>query len=73
MTSKANELLKAAFMLSPSEREDRADCLWASLENTDPYADMSEDELIAELDRRANELKADPASGVPWNEVQNKR
>ncbi len=27
---------------------------------------MSEDEFIAELDRRSAELKADPAAGIPW-------
>jgi putative addiction module component (TIGR02574 family) len=73
MTTRVTELLTAALTLSPTEREELADCLWASLEAPDTFAGMTEDELIAELDRRAAELKADPSQGVAWDEVRNMR
>jgi putative addiction module component (TIGR02574 family) len=66
-------LLTAALALAPAEREELADSLWASLDPSDAYAGMTEDELVAELDRRAAELKADPTQGIPWDEVRNQR
>jgi putative addiction module component (TIGR02574 family) len=71
MTQKVSELLSSALRLSPSERQDLADSLWASLDQDDPYAGMTEDEFIAELDLRSAELQADPTAGMPWDEVRN--
>jgi putative addiction module component (TIGR02574 family) len=71
MTAKVSELLTSALALSPAEREELADCLWSSLDPTDALAILTEDEWVAELDRRAAELKANLSLGVPWNEVQN--
>jgi putative addiction module component (TIGR02574 family) len=70
MTPKVTELLAAALALSPAEREELADCLWASLDPPDAFADMTEEQFVAELDRRAAELKSDPSVGVPWEEVR---
>jgi len=73
MTQKVTELLASALELSPDEREELADCLWASVEMPDEHAGMSEEEFVAELERRARELKADQRLGVPWEEVKNRR
>jgi putative addiction module component (TIGR02574 family) len=73
MSPKVTELLTSALELSPAEREELADCLWSSLDPPDAVADRTEDEWVAELDRRAAELKADPSQGVPWDEVRNMR
>ena len=69
MTQKESEPLTSALVLSPSEREELADCLWDSLETTDACAGMTEAEFVAKLHRRA----ADPSLGVPWDEVRNMR
>jgi putative addiction module component (TIGR02574 family) len=73
VTSKVTELLQSALLLSPPEREELADCLWASLDPPDGFADMTEEELVAELNRRAAELKADPGVGESWDEIRNVR
>jgi putative addiction module component (TIGR02574 family) len=73
MTPKVTELLTSALALSPAEREELADCLWSSLDPPDAFADMTEDEWVAELNRRAAELKADPSLGVSWDEVRDMR
>jgi putative addiction module component (TIGR02574 family) len=73
MTPQLTNLLTSALALSPAERKELADCLWASLDPPDAFAGMTEDELVAELDRRAAELKADPGQGVAWDEVRNMR
>jgi putative addiction module component (TIGR02574 family) len=65
------ELLKSALTLPPAEREELADSLWTSLDPSKDYAGMTEGEFIAELNRRAAELKAEPSQGVPWDDVQN--
>jgi putative addiction module component (TIGR02574 family) len=73
MTQKVTELLTSAMLLSPAEREELADHLWASLDPVDALAGVTEEEFATELRRRAAELKADPSSGVPWDEVRNMR
>jgi putative addiction module component (TIGR02574 family) len=73
MTPKVTELLTSALALSPEEREELADCLWSSLDAPDTFAGLTEAEMVAELDRRAAELKADPDAGLSWDEVQNLR
>jgi putative addiction module component (TIGR02574 family) len=73
MRQQVTDLLTAALALSPAEREELADRLWASLDPPDAFAGMTEDQLVAELDRRAAELKADPGQGVAWDQVRNMR
>jgi putative addiction module component (TIGR02574 family) len=73
MTPKVTELLTAALALPAAEREELADCLWSSLDPADECAGMTEEEWIAELNRRAAELKADPSLGLSWDEVRNMR
>jgi putative addiction module component (TIGR02574 family) len=71
MAAKVNELLTSALALTPAEREELAECLWASLDQPDAFAGMSEDEWVAELNHREAELKANPGLGVSWDEVNN--
>jgi putative addiction module component (TIGR02574 family) len=73
MTPHVAELLKSALSLSPAEREELADGLWASLEPLDQYGALTEEQFTAELHRRAAELKADPAQGATWEDVQKVR
>lgn len=40
--------------------------LWDSIADESPAIDLSA-EQIAELDRRLNELEAQPESGTPWH------
>jgi putative addiction module component (TIGR02574 family) len=73
MSPKLTELLTAAMGLSPAEREELADSLWASLDPPDAFDGMAEGEFAAELDRRATELKSDPSLGASWDEVRDMR
>jgi putative addiction module component (TIGR02574 family) len=73
MSPKVAELLAAALTLSPAEREELADRLWSTLDGLDAFAEMTAEEMVAEVNRRAAELKADPSMGVPWDEVRNMR
>jgi putative addiction module component (TIGR02574 family) len=73
MSPKVTQLLTSALSLSAAEREELADGLWASLDPQDEFAGMTEDAFVAELDRRAAELRATPGAGVPWDEVQKMR
>ena len=73
MTPKVAEILRSALALSLAEREELADCLWASLDPSDAFAGQTEEDWIAELERRAAELKADPSQGVAWDEVRDMR
>ena len=70
MTPRVTELLTAAMSLSPAEREELADSLWASLYPPDAVGAATEDEFVTELNRRAAELKSDPSLAVPWDEVK---
>ncbi|HEV3146845.1 MAG TPA: addiction module protein [Gemmataceae bacterium] len=73
MSEKVAELLKAALLLSPDERQELVECLEDSLDSPDLHDGMTEEEFVAELNRRAAELKADPSLGIPWEEVKKMR
>jgi putative addiction module component (TIGR02574 family) len=73
MTPKVTEILTSALALSSAEREELADCLWSSLDAPEAFDHLTEDEFVAELNRRAAELKANPSLGVSWDEVRNMR
>jgi putative addiction module component (TIGR02574 family) len=73
MTPKVAELLRSALSLSAAEREFLAGCLWASVDPQNELAGMTEDAIVAELDRRAAELRAAPGAGVPADEVRKMR
>ena len=69
MSASMQAVLDSALLLSEDERIALADELFASVD-PEPVAD---EELLAELDRRAAELQLDPAAGIPWGEVKNLR
>lgn len=74
MSDRSASLLAAALQLSEEERAEVAAGLLNSL---DPAAadvePLTEGELVAELDRRAAEMRRDPAAGIPWEQVQDMR
>lgn len=60
--------------LSEAEQAELVDGLLAALDGEESELDrMSDDELAAELDRRADELQQDPSAGLPWERVQHMR
>jgi putative addiction module component (TIGR02574 family) len=74
MSDRSASLLAAALQLSDEERAELVQGLLVSLEQpTATIDDLSEDEVAAELDRRANEMRRDPATGIPWEQVQDMR
>lgn len=67
----AADLLAAALKLPPDEREELAGRLWDSLDPPGSDIDrLTDEEFEAELHRRAEELRRDPSSGIPWEEVR---
>lgn len=74
MSDRTANLLAEALQLTEEERGKLVEGLLLSLD--DPPGDvdrMSDDELFAELDRRADEMRRDPGAGMPWEEVQKLR
>ena len=57
------------FDLSPSEKLQLVEDLWDDLAAT-PSDVPVHDWQIAELDRRQANLRANPSSGLTWDEVQ---
>lgn len=74
MTANVQVVLDSALKLSEDERIALAEELFASVVpariETEPLAD---EELLAELDRRAAEFQIDPTAGIPWGDVKNLR
>jgi putative addiction module component (TIGR02574 family) len=60
-------VLKAALNLSADEKKDLIDSLWESMPETAPEFDP---EVLAEIDRRSDELEAGKAELLTWQEVQ---
>ena len=74
MSSTATALLEAALKLPSAERGDLARRLLDSLDPDDRDIDaMSDEEFVAELDRRMAESDRDPSVRVPWDQVQDMR
>ena len=72
MTTSAKAVLDSALKLSNEDRAAVADQLLDSFDPAPGDNDLQADEeLLAELDRRATELRADPTGGIPWGEVKN--
>ena len=71
MDTTAQNLLDAVLALPET---DRAKLAQAVLESLGPDStDMSDEEFEKELEKRANDLKADPSSALPWSDVKNLR
>jgi putative addiction module component (TIGR02574 family) len=74
MSPRAAELLADALQLTEGDRAAVTEELLASFDPRPGQADPADDaELLAELDRRAAELRGDPTAGVPWDVVKELR
>jgi putative addiction module component (TIGR02574 family) len=74
MSERTASLLAAALQLSEEERAELVEGLLDSLGGPDSDIDrMTEDELAAELDRRAEEMRQNPDAGIPWEQVKDMR
>jgi putative addiction module component (TIGR02574 family) len=72
MSETAQAILAAALSLSEAERGELVDRLVESLSPPDPCADMTDEEFIAEVDRRREEALNGTDPGIPWSEVERK-
>lgn len=71
VTQATQNILQSALALPETERALLVDCL---LETLPPKADdTTEDELLAELERRYEEFQRDPSSGILWSEIKRRR
>ncbi|HKB06023.1 MAG TPA: addiction module protein [Gemmataceae bacterium] len=74
MSERTASLLAAALQLSKEERAELVESLLDSLDGSDSDVDrMTDEELAAELDRRAEELRRNPDAGIPWEQVKDMR
>lgn len=71
MDTKAQVLLDAVLALPAPDRAKLAQAVLDSLGSTGD--DISHKELDKEFTRRSDELQADPASALPWSEVEKLR
>lgn len=68
MSDQFESILKAALALSEMQRVLLIDELVESLPpETGPYSD---EEMLAELERRRAEYEKDPSSAIPWSEFR---
>ena len=70
MTSRAEELLRAALELPVSERADVAARLLASLDDATEDPAEVEAAWAAEIERRARRVAANESAGVAWEDVR---
>ncbi len=68
MTKESQAIFDAALALTESERALLAERLLDSL--SPEQGELSEEELIAELDRRRAELEHGLVEPIPWSEVR---
>ena len=74
MSERSASLLAAALQLTEKERAELVDGLLDSLGPPDSEIDrMTDEELVAELDRRAEELRRGPDAAIPWDQVKDMR
>jgi putative addiction module component (TIGR02574 family) len=74
MSERTASLLAAALQLSEEERAELVEGLLDSLDVSNSDVDrMTDEELEAELDRRAEELRQNPDAGIPWEQVKDMR
>ena len=64
-----SELVAELLKLDPEERRLAAEELWDSVAEEDASHEFSDEEL-AEIERRDAEFRADPSTGVPWEELR---
>jgi putative addiction module component (TIGR02574 family) len=74
MTPNARDVLATALQLPEEDRAAVAEELLASFDPELGKSDPTDDvELLAELDRRAEELRRNPSAGLPWDVVKELR
>lgn len=74
MTKRAADVLADALQLADPDRAALTEQLLASFDPQPGEADPVDDaELLAELDRRAEELRRNPAAGLSWDDVKKMR
>jgi putative addiction module component (TIGR02574 family) len=70
MDASTKTVFDAALALPETERAALAEQLLASLSRD---GDTDDEELTAELERRAAELERDPSGGIPWEQLKAER
>lgn len=74
MSPRAEVVLADALRLTDEDRAAIAEELLVSFDPFPGQVDAVDDaELLAELDRRAGELRSDPSAGLPWDAVKQLR
>ncbi len=74
MSERSASLLAEALKLPAKEQGELIDGLLDALSGaTSDTGDLTDDELAAELDRRAEEMRQDSTAGVEWKDVQHMR
>ena len=73
MSEAMSAVLAQAMQLTAAERGELIDRLGDSLDPAEELEGATADEFAAELYRRADELRADPTAGIPWNDVKGMR
>jgi hypothetical protein len=68
--SKVDQILQQARALSEEEKTTVALELLASIEGADPHADLSDEQLSSDIERRAADAAAGYSKGVDWSEVE---
>jgi putative addiction module component (TIGR02574 family) len=74
MTPQATQVLANALLLPDEDRAAVADQLLASFDPQPGHADPADDAaFLAELDRRADELRGNASAGLSWDDVKELR
>jgi putative addiction module component (TIGR02574 family) len=74
MSERSATLLAEALKLTDQERAKLAEDILESLDGPpSDYDSMSEEDFIAELQRRSAELSEHPEQGVSWEQVKEMR
>lgn len=67
--SSTERIILDALALPPAERLDVIDRLWDSLAESPDDFELTEEQR-RELDRRLDEMRANPDAAIPWEQVK---
>ena len=70
MTETTRSILDAALALSDPERDELIEAMLSCCPPPPGWVESSDEELHAELQRRAQECRDGTDSGIPWSEVK---
>ena len=73
MSEAYRAVLQAALALPGNERLDVANKIYESIPPPPVFVEMSEEEFVAELERRATEMEQGVDEGIPWAELKKMR